>query len=175
VVPAESVTTLLSDPRRWQRRGKRKRQVFPEICLPAMPSCRSHSRLYILGEVHTPLSHFRSNCEGRVHDGFKWHRTILVLRHSLRRQKIQRKVLFMAVQMQKPIGLSLRTSLMRNSKQLSGRFGHITREQIRRCRGSKPLKFSTVTPSIPQIVTGLGVTLDYFANAQPATTSGTMA
>ena len=64
---------------------------------------------------------------------------------------------------------------MRNSKQLSGRFGHITREQIRCCRGSKPLKFSTVTLSIPQIVTGLGVTLDYFANAQPATTSGTMA
>ena len=64
---------------------------------------------------------------------------------------------------------------MRNSKQLSGRFGHITREQIRRYRGSKTLKFSTATLLIPQIVTGLGVTLDYFANAQSATTSETMA
>lgn len=64
---------------------------------------------------------------------------------------------------------------MRNSKQLSGRFGHITREQIRRYSGSELLKFSTVTLSIPQTVTSLGVTLDYFTNAQPATTSGTMA
>lgn len=63
---------------------------------------------------------------------------------------------------------------MRNSKQLSGRFGHITREQIHRCR-VRAIEILYYTLSIPQTVTGLGVTLDYFANAQPATTSGTMA